>query len=177
MNVIHTANGKTTFDRIGPNLGGIFEVAAVDGLWMCCRKQTWAEFKFDNITFPGFHFYDVDFCTRVFTKYRICVTMDILIEHFSYGSYNKSWYNDAVHYYKKRKTYLPFGSINLTNNETEKLRLGMFQSFISGYIDRGINIKHAIILIIECLLLSPFNKDSLWLIKKYIKVGIFNAKI
>ncbi|MEJ7663695.1 MAG: glycosyltransferase [Hymenobacter sp.] len=89
MQIQHTVNGRTQLDRLVPEHGNLFPVAAVDGVWMCCRKAVWQDSPFDATVFPGFHFYDVDFCTRIFPTHQICVTTAVLIEHFSRGSYTE----------------------------------------------------------------------------------------
>lgn len=177
MNVLHTVKGETTHDRLAPSTGSLFDVAALDGLWLCCRKAVWAEVRFDAKAFPGFHFYDVDFCTRVFPRYRICVTLNILIEHFSYGSYTKPWFENAWHYYNKRRSYLPFGSVPVSAGEAQRLRLLAFQHFMRAYIDHGLPLGLGLRLLAECLVLEPTNRDSFWLLKKYIKVRMLKQPV
>lgn len=177
MNVLHTVKGKTTYDRVAPPTGDIFDVAALDGLWLCCRKTVWEEVRFDAVTFPGFHFYDVDFCTRVFPRYKICVTMNILIEHFSYGSYTKPWFENAWHYYNKRRSYLPFGSVAVSAAEERRLRLLALQHFMRTYIDYELPLGLGFRLLTECLSLEPTNRDSYWLLKKYVKVRLLKQSI
>lgn len=172
MNVLHTVKGKTILDREAPVDSSLLEVAAVDGLWLCCRKNVWDEVRFDSIAFPGFHFYDVDFCTRVFPRYKVCVTLDILIEHFSYGSYTKPWYENALNFYESRKQYLPFGPANVSAVEERRLRLMAIQHFIRGYIDHGLPLSQAVRFITKCLFIEPLNKDTHWLVKKYFNVRI-----
>lgn len=176
MNVLHTANGKSSLDRRVPSTGSLVPVAVVDGLWLCCRKAVWQAFPFDAVAFPGFHFYDVDFCTRIFPTLKICVTVAILIEHFSYGSYTKPWYDTAVAYYDKRRAYLPFSSIQVPAAAQRQLRLQAFQRFISGYIDNGLTMGRGLRLLAECLALAPLNRDSLWLLKKYAKARLAGSK-
>jgi GT2 family glycosyltransferase len=178
MNVVqHTATGEQKLEQLLPNDDKLFEVAAVDGLWMCCRKQVWQEFKFDETAFPDFHFYDIDFCTRVFTRYKVVVISTILVEHFSQGSYNKSWYWNALKFYNMRKKYLPFGTVELTAVKERKIRLQALQAFIAGYIDYDISFWQFFILFIKCFAIEPLNKDSLWLAKKYVKVKMLSGEI
>ena len=172
MNVTHTVGGHATRVDLRPTTDSLFAVAAVDGLWMCCRKEVWTKFKFDAVVFSAFHFYDVDFCTRVFTKYKNYVTFDVSIEHFSVGSQNNSWYENATTYYRKRQSYLPFGSVKLSGQEDKKVTLQVFQQFISGYIDNNLSFGRGIRLISDYLLLASFNRESLGLLKKYLKKKI-----
>jgi hypothetical protein len=178
MNVIQgDKKGGKKLMQLLPNDNALFEVAAVDGLWMCCRKSVWDKYKFDNKNFPEFHFYDIDFCTRVFPEYSIVVTPNILMEHFSQGSYNASWYENALKFYKIRKKYLPFGSMKLSVKKERETELNALQAFIAGYIDYDITPMQMVNLFFKCLAIDFFNKDSFWLIKKYIKVKILRSQV
>ncbi|MFC7670074.1 glycosyltransferase [Hymenobacter humi] len=128
MNVLHSTN--TTPAQLAyhnAHSETVAEAATVDGLWMCCRKDVWQEFPFDEINFPHFHFYDIDFCTRIFPKYKILITYEILIEHFSAGTFERDWLINAIKYYKLRRAYLPFGAIALTASEAKAIELNVFQ--------------------------------------------------
>ena len=65
------------------------EVVALDGVFMAMRKENGICF---NNVMKGFHNYDLNISFE-FTKlgYKIIVTNEILIEHFSNGSMNKEW--------------------------------------------------------------------------------------
>jgi len=170
MQVMHTLKSQeSVIDHHYVTDSPLVDVATLDGLWLCCRKTVWQEFQFDHVTFPGFHFYDVDFCTRVFTKYRNCVTFDILIEHFSHGSFDKVWYANALHYYQQRRHLLPFGVEDMSASEASQLSLSVLHQFTSTYIDHHISLKGAMFLVRECLKRAPFNRNSLWLVKKLLK--------
>lgn len=169
MSVLHTIDSvDSTYDYVNPNNVELADTACIDGLWMCARRSVWKEFRFDNHTFPGFHFYDVDFCTRVFTKYRVCVTFEILIEHFSRGSFDNNWYKNALHYYRKRRDYLPFGVMDIPENESQMLSIKALKDFTNEFIDRGISFKDSLYLVQECIVRSKFNRHSWWLLKKVL---------
>ncbi len=61
------------------------KVVTLDGVWFCTRKDIALEFPFDGETLKRFHCYDIDFALSVF---QVAVTFDILIQHFSTGSFN-----------------------------------------------------------------------------------------
>ncbi|RYE14381.1 MAG: glycosyltransferase, partial [Sphingobacteriaceae bacterium] len=56
-------DGHTELDLRNPEGQQLTDVAVVDGLWMCSRKEVWQKYPFDSRTFTEFHFYDVDYCT------------------------------------------------------------------------------------------------------------------
>ena len=60
----------------------IIEVAAVDGFCFFIRKCLFDRIAFDEITYRGFHLYDMDICMQVInTGYKVCVVRDVLAEH------------------------------------------------------------------------------------------------
>lgn len=168
MQVRHTVGGQTQTDYLVHGPGTLFPVAAVDGVWLCCRKEVWQQSPFDAVTFPGFHFYDVDFCTRIFPTHQICVTTAVLIEHFSRGSYTKPWYEAALTYYAQRRKYLPFGSAQVSTKQSQALRLHALHQFLLGYRQHGLRRATALRLFGECLRIAPLNRDTLWVMRKWL---------
>ncbi|WP_298662430.1 glycosyltransferase [uncultured Barnesiella sp.] len=83
-------------------------VIVLDGMCLFMRRNVWAEFRFDEDTFRGFHLYDLDISMAVGQKYTNYVTNDILLEHFSEGSYNQAWLDDTAKFHKKWADRLPF---------------------------------------------------------------------
>lgn len=90
------------------------EVVCVDGMWFCTKKSIVQDLPFDENLLKGFHCYDIDFCLNVGKKFSVAVVFDVLMEHFSEGSYNKSWLEDTIKIHEKWKEILPasVGEIN-----------------------------------------------------------------
>lgn len=107
--VIHPSKhiNMDQLDIFSEELGDI-EVVTVDGVFMATRKDIVKACPFDEKTFNGFHFYDGDFCMRVAQKYKIIVTTDILLKHYSHGSFNDIWDGYRKRFIEKYKTILPF---------------------------------------------------------------------
>jgi hypothetical protein len=166
INVIHTTATETQHNYINRSGTRLLEVATMDGLWLCCRKEVWQEFRFDSATFPGFHFYDVDFCIRVSAKYKNYLSFDVLIEHFSHGTFDKVWLQNAVHFYKKRHSYLPINLAGLSSAEQRLMDLAVMQDFIGRSIRQGLSKKDVLFCIIEWLKLKPFNRDNLYRLRQ-----------
>jgi Glycosyltransferase like family len=75
----------------------------LDGLLLAMRKSIWEEFPFSQDYLKGFHFYDIDICLRVQTKYKLVIDHRIFIEHFASGQYvSKQWVDEALYFYKHR---------------------------------------------------------------------------
>ena len=90
------------------NEPGDFEVVAVDGVFLATKKSIWNEIKFDDKNFTGFHYYDLDFSLRIAQKYKIIVTTDILLKHYSGGKNDETWDYFRNIFIKKHKKILPF---------------------------------------------------------------------
>lgn len=83
------------------------EVVVLDGTWLCSRKDVFENMQFDEQTFPGFHGYDIDYSLQVGQKYRVCVTFNVLVQHFSDGNYSAEWIRAALKLGRKWERYLP----------------------------------------------------------------------
>jgi hypothetical protein len=83
------------------------EVVAVDGLFFAVRKSMFDRIKFDDQTFDGFHFYDLDICMQIRQTHRLIVTWDILLKHQSGGNFNDSWKMYASRFLNKYQYNLP----------------------------------------------------------------------
>jgi hypothetical protein len=92
-------------------------VVCLDGVWLCTKREIFEKFRFDNNTFNGFHGYDIDYSLQVFSYYKVCVVFDILIHHYSDGSYSRQWMNSMIAVSKKWKKQLPRSVRKLSKDE------------------------------------------------------------
>lgn len=121
-------NGVARFDVSNAYLEHPFEeVVTLDGLGMFVRKELWKQHPFDETLLTGFHCYDIDFSLQIICggryKNYVCCSNQVLIEHFSKGTYNKEWYADTIRLYKcKWSKILPVKVYNyrLTDKEIQK---------------------------------------------------------
>lgn len=80
----------------------------VDGLWFCIRKDLFNYISFDELTFSGFHCYDIDICLQILQiGYEVRVLKGIEIEHKSGGQVNDSYYEQLGKFVKKWGERLP----------------------------------------------------------------------
>src|SRR5690606_16588797 len=63
------------------------EVTWIDGVWFCAPKKVAKEFPFDT-NLKGFHGYDVEFSMGIGQKYKVAVSHEVLITHFSEGHFS-----------------------------------------------------------------------------------------
>jgi len=88
--VVHSFNNKEQLDKYG-TLEKDCDVVVLDGLFLACRKEIAEKFRFNDVLFKGFHFYDIDFSLRVSQNFNNFVTYDILLKHFSGGNVGKEF--------------------------------------------------------------------------------------
>lgn len=121
----------TIFETGYPNHTiSIKKVACIDGVWMCTRKDVFEQFKFDEITFKGFHGYDIDYSLQVQPTYTVAVVFDVLIHHFSEGALNKEWMDSTLLISQKWKTKLPLSVRQISKKETIRQHWTVMNVFI-----------------------------------------------
>lgn len=78
------------------------DIQALDGLFFACRRSVAVQIGFDEKTFDGFHFYDLDFSYSAFQAgFRLGVCNDIAVVHDSEGHYNEAWERYAERFLAK----------------------------------------------------------------------------
>jgi hypothetical protein len=90
------------------------QVICIDGLFQFVRKSIWEEIKYDEITFLGFHFYDVDFSLGASEKYNNYVLLNIDVFHDSEGHTNAEYIKNMFIFQKKWNKKLPKNIISRT---------------------------------------------------------------
>ncbi len=106
--VVHELDeGRDYFLEIFNEKDGEQEVAALDGLWMAARREVCQACAFDETNFPGFHFYDIDFCMQAAAFGRVMATTDIRVKHLSAGSFDANWKAAAEAFRRKWNGELP----------------------------------------------------------------------
>lgn len=120
---MNTSHGYKTYFEGTAAKNPYEEVAVVDGLWLCIRKDMFPMVRFDEERFKGFHCYDVDICVQSgLVGKKVVVTPNILIEHRSRGDVGESYYNDLRVFSKKWIEILPMVR-GVEMREEEKSRL------------------------------------------------------
>ena len=78
------------FDCYGPRPRD--PIQAVDGVLIAAKRRVCETIRFDDATFDGFHFYDLDFSHRAFLEgFRIAIAWDVLLRHDSVGRSDGNW--------------------------------------------------------------------------------------
>lgn len=99
-------DGTSKYQNSGFDDHNLREAAAIDGVFMAFRKSTNVRF---NSRFKGFHGYDLNLGFEVIQKgYKIGVTNQIIIQHFSLGSLNVEWLRSIKKIHETYNHLLPF---------------------------------------------------------------------
>lgn len=101
----HFKNKEKEICYYGFGKNPIEEVVVIDGVFMVMRKE-------DKISFhksmTGFHNYDLNISFEYKKKgYKIVVTNQIMIEHFSIGTINREWIKSTSKIHKLYQSILP----------------------------------------------------------------------
>jgi hypothetical protein len=104
------------YNIINPEKRSCTKVAILDGLWFCIRKGLFEKISFDEKSYSGFHFYDLDICMQVNRlKYDIFCIFNIQIEHISSSTHDKKWVENCNVFYHKWKSDLPVSFVKLSS--------------------------------------------------------------
>lgn len=151
-------------------------VACVDGVWLCTTKSIAKEITFDETTFKGFHGYDIDFSLSVGQKYKVAVTFEILLDHFSEGFYDKTWMQENLKLHYKWNRQLPINIEQITLKEMFHIEKNTFKLFIEQLIKFKFPIVTAFKILWKNNRFFRFNpklffKLKFYIIKKYLTMS------
>ncbi len=138
------------------------DVVTIDGLWFCTRKSVWEQVRFDEKNFPEFHFYDLDFATAVFQHHRVCVTFEILVEHFSVGNLDATWRKNVVVYHQKWHKKLPLLAQKLHQEEIKNRTFTITRNFTTRLIETGFPKEIILKYALRSIRLYPKDGQNRW---------------
>jgi len=97
-------------------------VVTVDGLWFCIKRELFELVNFDEISFKGFHCYDLDICMQLISLgLDVRVVFNILIEHTSGGNHDYDLFTQKHIWFEKWIDFLPvIKGIQLSKIEIEE---------------------------------------------------------
>ena len=127
-------SGKREKITLNPQKENFSKVAVLDGFFLSTTKKIFDSIKFDEKNLTGFHLYDLDYSLKIFKKYHIIVSHNILIEHFSEGNLDKTWFNESIKWHKKHKKELPIHVEPLNSYNIKEINYLALQSvFLNCY--------------------------------------------
>jgi glycosyltransferase involved in cell wall biosynthesis len=131
----HLSDKETERWNSGFGKESAIEVVTIDGVFMAMRKDDRICF---NSQMKGFHNYDlnISFEYKKF-GYKVIVTNEVLIEHFSLGTIKDEWVESSYQLYNFYKNSLPL-------------------NFESNRINKSQEISNAVWFINECLTFKKY---------------------
>ncbi len=113
----------------------VLDLAVFDGLWFCIRRSLFQQISFDDHSFSGFHFYDIDISVQVQQAgYRVVTIPDVWIKHLSGGNVNSTWVKNAFLFHDKWKDVLPISHLDVSTEEAYKLECKALYSLLRSCI-------------------------------------------
>lgn len=156
INIIQNDKSKKKPLRVNSLKQNRSRVYSVDGVFLATTKEVYAKYLF-NEKITGFHSYDLDFSLRIAKDYENFIVDDILIEHFSHGLPDKTWFENNLIIRKN------LGS-NYHKEVKPKLEEQAFLVFLGLFFKyRGINLSN----FLKSLQFLPLGKTN---IQGYIKI-------
>jgi GT2 family glycosyltransferase len=126
-------------------------VVVLDGLWFCVRKSLFNTIRFDDTTFSGFHYYDMDISLQIQQKgYELLSVYDISIQHSS-GKLDTIWLTNALLLQKKWENKLPIFSEKLPYFKEITIEYAVLEEYIRSMKKNGINSFKILSFIIQQL--------------------------
>jgi hypothetical protein len=168
LNIVqHFPNGTVEKMNFGFNEGNFQDAIVIDGVFMVMRK-------IDGLLFSeklkGFHNYDMNICFEILKRnFKVGVTNDVLIEHYSLGNINKDWLVSAYDIYKQYKNILPKVAINA--NYDKNLEIRNAKKYINLCYKHN-TLKNIKILWFKLFLLKPFMKFNIRCFYTYFKLKL-----
>lgn len=104
--VYHLQNGDF-FAVVFSNEKGDYDVVACDGCFMAVRADLFKSVRFDDQTFGGASFYDLDFCLQVRNRARLIITSDVTVKKRSQTVYDDEWNSAGRLFLQKHAQRLP----------------------------------------------------------------------
>ena len=165
MNIIqHYPNGKVIKEVYGFENTILNEVVVIDGVFFALLKEI--NIAFDQ-NLKGFHNYDFNIAIETRKKgYKIGITSQILIEHFSIGNLNEKWLQSIITAHKYYRKYLPMSTSNIIDGNAEAYSS---KRLINYFLVIGGNKKTVLEFCLKLFLMEPFNKSIVDLLKKTFK--------
>lgn len=162
----HLNSGKIEKWEVGWNNNILEEVVAIDGVFMAMRRVK--DIQFSN-SLRGFHNYDLNLSFEYLKKdYKIIVTKQILVEHFSLGTIDSLWYHSTVKLHDLYKGQLPLNVNGKNSFDTRNLEFKNGSKFL---IDSIGNLGKITVLRywFQLIVLKPYSKFHFKFLKKMIR--------
>ncbi len=167
---------STSREFANPTDHKLVEVATVDGVWFCCTRSAANSYTFNQELLKGFHGYDLDFSLGIGQSFKVGVTFDILIEHFSEGYTDRNWLQEILKVHARWGASLPINIAELPKAKMTLLEKRGFRSVIDRMKVEGFTFGQVQSMLFQSrksriMTMALFLKLYLHLLKVFLKKG------
>lgn len=165
QNIIHCyPNGEVKHEMKGfSRKDQVEEVSVIDGVFIAMRKDENLKFN-DRLT--GFHNYDQSISIDFLNKgYKVWVTNEVLIEHFSLGKIDKAWIRSTLDFNKVYRKSLPKEAQEAVITKKDKIYI--LERFLNNCKNKTIE-KDFFWIWMRYLILNPKSKFNKKMVAFYI---------
>jgi glycosyltransferase involved in cell wall biosynthesis len=143
INIIqHYPGSKLVRETLGFENSILNEVVFVDGVFLALRKKINVRF---NEKLKGYHNYDFNIAIETIKKdYKVGVTNQILMEHFSIGNLNQEWIKSTIKAHEFYKEYLPLSIRHFNDEENEIFGCKRFVSHCLNSSEKYLALKYSL---------------------------------
>jgi hypothetical protein len=109
--VYHLQNGDF-FAAVFSQEKGDFPVLACDGCCLAVRTSLFNALRFDEATFTGEHFWDLDFCLQAYLQqHRIIVSTELVVKRMAQPPFDGEWQGAGARFLSKYQNVLPLACV------------------------------------------------------------------
>lgn len=155
----------------------VSEVCILDGLFIAATKKAWEETQFSEDYLKGFHGYDIDFSLKNAVLGKVVVVYDILLEHFSFGSFSKEWVKTQLLLTKKWNKQLPFSAGKLRVDDSNLAEERNMKEFLKILISTDYDKKVLLKFFIKFFISAPLHPLNFFFIRQIILGKKLDAKL
>ncbi len=166
INMIQEKKDGTSADHVLHDRGNFSEVAVIDGCFIAGRKELFEQYKWNEKLLKNFHLYDLDISIRVGQQYKIVVSNNIKITHFSEGEFNKVWLEDARKFHQHYQNVLPVNRVALEKQEQKELEYFALNNYVLTLIKLRQPVLRIVSIIMNGVILFPLRKQNLSLLRR-----------
>lgn len=146
------------------------EVSVFDGFWFCIPHYLFETISFDEKTFDGFHWYDMDICMQILDLgKKLIVNRELDIRHICKSHYSKPFFDNMDTFNKKWKDKLPVWrsikpevAVSLSIDKRNKMQR-LLQTQTDSYQERYFSVLNSFAFKLGDTILTP-----IYLLKKIL---------
>lgn len=110
--VVHHLENGDFFAVVFSQEKGDFPVVAIDGVFMAIKRSVLQNAAFDQQSFQGNCFHDLDLCMQFNRDYRLIVTTEIVLKRRHIASFDKVWNCYGQQFLAKHGNSLPLSCVD-----------------------------------------------------------------